>query len=62
MSEATVQFVELVREAHAKITEPVYYIYCNECGGRTAHKLKVRGRWEHYSCCACGCQSSYKVR
>ena len=64
MSKEVQQFVELVQEAAAKIASKprVYYLYCQNCGGKTAHVLVVSSRWEHYSCQACGCQKSYKVR
>ena len=62
MSKEVQQFVDLVQQAHSQLTEQVHYMYCQECGGRTAHKLSVRGRWEHYVCRVCGCRKSYKVR
>ena len=65
MSEAVQQFVELVQEAAAKIAktkQEVHYMYCQDCGGKTAHNLKVQGRWEYYTCRVCGCRKSYKVR
>jgi len=65
VSKEVQQFVELVQEAAAKIASKprVYYLYCQNCGGKTAHVLVVvSSRWEHYSYQACGCQKSYKVR
>ena len=65
MSEAVQQFVALVQEAAAKIASKprVYYLYCQNCGGKTAHVLAaVSSRWEYYTCQACGGRQSYKVR
>ena len=64
MSEAVQQFVEMVRQAVAIKQDDArrYYLYCQNCGGKVAHNLSVRGEWEHYTCRVCGCQSSYKVK
>ena len=64
MGDAVQQFVEMIRQAAtAKQDEKRrYYLYCDNCGGKIAHTLKVTGDWERYTCRACGCQRSYRVR
>jgi ribosomal protein L37AE/L43A len=63
MSQEAIQFVEMVRQAYAQLVkEPVHYLHCQMCGGRTAHKMVARGLWEYYTCQACGCKQSYKVK
>lgn len=66
MSEETVQFVEMVRLAAAKLAkkQPAqgnYPMYCEACGCQTNHALTVSGDWEIYAC-ACGTQKRYRVK
>ena len=63
MSKEVQQFVELVQQATAVLKPKVYYLYCDACGGKTAHTLaNVSSRWEYYACRVCGCRKSYKVK
>lgn len=74
MTSPSVQFVEMVREAYAKLAkkqaEPVegdynfklYKImFCEQCGKERVHALDEIGDWEIYTC-KCGCQKRYRVR
>ncbi len=64
MSNAIVQFVEMVRERAGidKKDEPVaHWMFCWQCNQQTDHILIASGRWEIYTCPICGNQQSYKV-
>jgi len=63
MSKASVQFVEMVREAAAQDERVSIRHYCLTCGRTTVHVLtEARGKWERYTCDVCGDQLSYCVR
>lgn len=65
MSEASVQFVEAVRQAAVKI-EPNrnHPLYCQQCGRCTDHVMTCSssGQWEYYTCLKCGRQEQYCVK
>lgn len=63
MSVATVQFVEMVREATSRIVSGnLSEIFCEYCGAISEHSLDDRGEWEIYTCASCGNKKSYKVK
>ena len=63
MSVATVQFVEMVREAmNVTVSRNLYEIFCEYCGLISEHALDDRGEWEIYTCASCGNKRSYRVR
>ncbi len=63
MSVATVQFVEMIREAmNVKVSRNLYKIFCEYCGLVSEHFLDDRGEWEIYTCVPCGNKKSYRVK
>ena len=69
MSDASVQFVELVRQAHARLQVAVQLMpgqmmhWCDNCGQDTAHDVHDLGPvCEKFTCCVCGSEQTYHVR
>ena len=63
MSVATVQFVEMVREAmNVTVSRNLHEIFCEYCGLISEHFLDDKGEWEIYTCASCGNKKSYRVR
>jgi len=65
MSKESVQFVEAVRQAAAKLPPSYNHpLYCENCGRCTDHTLTTTGagQWEHYTCLKCGKRESYCVK
>ena len=65
MSKASVQFVEMARQA--KQSKPVSFkrtfdLHCDRCGYIKPHQLSTNGEWERYICCTCGCTQEFRVR
>ena len=63
MSDASVQFVEMIRQAHAALLLPgERWHYCPACGHDTPHTVQdLDGRREVFTC-RCGNLSVYTVR
>jgi len=73
MSDLSNAFLELVRQAHARLRQPpaeavaaaqapARQLYCAGCGKQTPHSLFINGDWEHYVCQLCHRVQDYRVR
>lgn len=65
MTKETVQFIEAVRQAAAKLPPSHSHpLYCPNCGRCTDHSLTSSRdeQWEYYTCLKCGCQETYRVK
>lgn len=74
MSDLSNAFLELVRQAHARLRQqpaeavaaaqqtPARHMYCADCGKQTPHTLFVNGDWEHFVCQLCHRVQDYRVR
>ncbi len=66
MSQESVQFVELIREAAARAAEKYQFYepsYCEGCGKTGQHGCNVTADgWEIRTCPSCGNQVWYRVK
>ena len=65
MSKASVQFVEMARQARQP--EPVKFkrtfaMYCENCGTIKQHRFSTNAEWERYICTVCGNTQEFRVR